>query len=486
MARQAKYKYTSSKYKKQAAQKLIELCLESMAPNVIADVTCKPRPADYLSLNWDIDDKRYIGYYDFKQPDSMVKIPKDWDERKEFKSNYIKRFWTSNGLIGRIRGLLSCPAFKNGSIVDRMALFITSEVNICFVDFRRVFRYIFGVRDAELYAALKELIKLQVVTIASMRDDDKLVTGPFILQAISCGMESLRCDINPEWQKRDGHGTWYELLLMRLISIDNLLMRMFMYCVDDLDDSWHIKIDHIKPFHALDQYYNRQKGSVLNILPYLCELMNIQTRDMDMAHFVVDTGDEYAEYLMRMYVLDEAIRHNAKKILDAISRINHPGSFQYVTFNQEDMKDCEETADESDIQQAIRILKDEEQSIPKDPKTGKVINAEKMRYILEKIPQIFSLKSLYQIFIEFDTDEEVVRREVRALCKSHRIVSPGRGLYCSIQYAEDHFGKVGVSNQVDPTETLGDSIQKSLMDRLEDALNILNKECSRLIRSDKG
>ena len=480
MARRKDDKYTTAKYKKEGAKKLVNLCVESMSPNVIADVTSRPRPVDQISVCWNLEEDRAIVYKNSGNMDSEIgrEFQADGDIH-DVMSEKGRKFWTSAGLLGRIRGWMAVPAFASGSIVDRMGLFMTSEVTISFIDLRKVFRYIFGVNDAELYASLKELIKQRVISIASAHDEDNFIAGPFILQADGCGLESLmnRCD--PGWNGHFGHGTWYPLLMMPELRIDGLLMRMFLYCLDDLDNHWNAKPDEIVPFKALYDYFVEKTGDYHTCEDYIRELMQIQTRELKFEEYQLTDGDKRADKLMFGMVLDETIEREEKRILAAAEMCNQPEKYIYVSFDRDNALVCNETADDADIRQAVSLLNDKMNALKKDSKTSKVVNAEKILFVIEEIPKVFSLKTLYEIFKIFDTDEEVVRRDVRALCRKNLIVSAGRGLYCSKKYADSHFNRIGNVSDVYKDEPLGNNLMNGLLKRLDGAIDLLNKElCS--------
>ena len=470
--------YTTAKYKKACAQKLVDLCLESMSPNVIASVTCRPRLLNHVSVRWSLDDHLYIGQ--MEQPGDKQKTSNNWNIFNELDTEIGKKFRTSEGLLGRLSGLLSCPGFSNGSLVEQMGLFLASEVNIYFEDFRKVYRYIFGVSDVELYAAIKELMRQNLVMIVSVRNQDSHAVGPFILQIVSACKASLTATCDIEWANAQGMGTYYHPMKLKLLQVDGLLMRMFLYCVNELDQDLYPKIEDIEPYCELKSFFENKPGSHDRSYHYLRELMQIRTRELNPADEIRDdSGDEYWErYYLRM-VLDEFIEKNQKKILDAIHQTSHSDMYQYSAFDRQNNKYFEETAELSDIEEGIKLLKLHQDELRRDEKTGKIINAEKIMFILNKIEKIFSLKSLYEIFNYFDTDEEVVRRDVRSLCKKGEIVSAGRGLYCSKQYAEMHFSKIGRHPDDSVNETLEENVFNALVDQLNHAIDIVDKEMKR-------
>ena len=128
-------------------------------------------------------------------------------------------------------------------------------------------------------------------------------------------------------------------------------------------------------------------------------------------------------------------------IESVISKYKNCTDYIYDFSDPKTFEDPTETATEDDVRDAIELLNANQDSLRKDRKTGKVINAEKIIYILNEIQEIFSLKSLYKVFESFDTDPEVVRRDVRKLEKDKKIVMARRGLYCSVDYAESHAKK---------------------------------------------
>lgn len=460
------------------ANSLVELCIQSMAPNVVADVTAHSK---YIpeSIAWTFCDNRFIGYRELSSNKSShgAKRPDDWDARRELESEYGRRFWTDEGMLGRLRGLSVCYAFAKGSLVDHIALFITSEVNIAFLDFRKVFQYIYGVNDIELYAALKELIQRSVIVVASVHDRDDRAVGPFTLHAAVCSKEACLCSYSGVHDKTTGKGTWFCAIQMTEAQIDGLLMRMFAYCCDDLKG-----MVSIEPFDTIRQCYEDAKGSLDACYGYLHELLMIKTRDIDVNDYII-TDKEYEDQVQFVQLLDNTIHRNLRRIQKAFRNGTNPDEYIYIpnTFSIPPSNDT--IADDADIQKAIQLLQNNMDSLRKDKKTGKAVNAEKVHYVFNMIPKVFPLKTLYEIFKHFDTDAEVVRRDVRTLCRKNQVIAIERGMYCSKQYADEHFSRVG-RNPAEEKNILESCINSTLKE-LSVAMDLLCKSLANLTENNE-
>ena len=466
-------KHSLVSHKKFSAKKIMELCFASMAPNVIADVTSRPRINDWLSVQWDLDQALFIGNRESGDENADA-----WDIRHELASETGRKFWTAAGMLGRIRGLISSDLFRKGSLVDKMYLFMVSEVSIKFTDFRTIFRHIFGVNDAELFASVRELAKQNAITIISMRKNDEMAVGPFIIQSAVCGMESFAMMFDCNWVNQTRGCTVYPVHSLTLLQLDGLIMHMFMYC--NMDTELQCTPDDIRAFHVLDEYYHAGIGSLDACYPYLCELMRVETRDIIKDDLCLPKDREYEEKCALVEAIYHLQQRYKKKLIETAKQSTQPAAYQYLCCPIE-----KENADQSDIDRAITLLKTEMDSLRKDPKTGKVINTEKICRILNTIPKIFSLKSMYEIFKQFDMDQEVVRRDVRALCKKGIIVSVGRGLYCSRQYADEHLGKVGTMSDSSDDDTVQDQLISTLMNKLDGEFKRLQKVINKLSKIEE-
>ncbi|MBO4351082.1 MAG: hypothetical protein J6A01_09085 [Proteobacteria bacterium] len=474
MARGTRGRYMTQKMMK-GANRLVELCIQSMSPNVVADVTARARILPE-SIDWTFCDNWFIGYREegLDKLTNAVKRPDDWGVGCEIESEYGRRFWTHEGMLGRLRGLSACQAFAQGSLVDRLELFIISEVNIAFLDFRKVFQYIYGVNDIELYSALKELIRRADIAIASVHNCDEYAVGPFTLHAAACSKEACMGCYLDESGKPLARGTWYDVMSMKALQLDGLLMHMFAGCLDNLRDDRECQI---VPFNVLKQCYEVKNGPLDNCCGYLHELMMIKTRNIIADDYDVTQG-EFEKRLRFVQSLDNSMHLHIRRIQKAAHSGSDPDEYMYIMNTPNIIPVCDETADESDIEKAIQLLEKNMDSLRRDKKTGKVINAEKVRFVFNEIPKVFSLKSLYEIFERFDTEAEVVRRDVRSLCKKGQIIAIERGMYCSKEYADDHFVRIGRNPSEE--ETILESCVNTAMKNLATAMDLLSKSLSNL------
>ncbi len=447
-----------------SVKKLFEYYLQSLTPPVVEMVS------EDVYLSW--VQTVWLGNFGnkmvgFKDPDpSLVdkkgKLKAPWTIENELSSKAGRLLRTPASIIGRIGNLYKCRAFYASSITEMMQLILVTEQKLYFRDFRILMRYVFGMTDWQLYILLMQLYRDSEICIVSNSDEHGKPIGPFIIQSQYTNPDMikyhLKC-IQDAWDTRDEPISKDALLfdpeidpdlrndlhsgniwfwIDAFIAVDELLARMFASIDDDLDED-AASMPDVRQFNALNQYFDSEENlSIDDCYPYLLELLNIKSRDD-----VVLTPEHMDTHKLDAFVnaYKQYKKDNAEMIENVISKYKNCTDYIYDFSDPKTFEDPTETATEDDVRDAIELLNANQDSLRKDRKTGKVINAEKIIYILSEIPEIFSLKSLYKVFEAFDTDPEVVRRDVRKLEKDKKIVMARRGLYCSVDYAESHAKK---------------------------------------------
>ncbi len=445
-------------------KKLFEYHLLSLTPPDVELVT-EEHCLSWVQAIWHaLYGPKLIG---FKDPDPHLvdkkgRLKAPWTIENELSSKLGKQLRTSASIIGRIGNLYKCRAFYTSSITDMLQLILNTEQKMTFGDFRKLLRYVFGITDWQLYILLVHLYRDSEICIVSNSDAHGKPIGPFIIQSRYTNIDmmgyQIRCmqdlwvtkdepipkgaplfdpETDPDARNELHSGNiWF--WIDSYIAPDELMARMFASIDDELDED-SACIAEIRQFQALNNYFNDEvDNSVDACYPYLLELFNIKSGDdvqLTQEHMDAEKLDEFVK-IYKQYKKD-----NVGKIEDIIEKYKNCTDYSYDFADAKTFEEPTETATDDDVRNAIELLNANQGALRKDRKTGKVINAEKIIYILNEIPEIFSLKSLYKIFEAFDTEPEVVRRDVRKLEKDKKIVMARRGLYCSVDYAESHAKK---------------------------------------------
>ena len=446
------------------AQRLVTLCLRGRAPATAAFVT-RDRAMRPASLEWRREERFFLA--------ERLGAPGDAEGfMRELRSEKARRFWACDGMPGRLRALCGCTAFQSASVVDAVALFLAVEECIRPAALRKVFRYVFGVGDAEFYAAVRELVRGGNAMIASVRPDDEMGVGPFVLLPAESGREC--------WFARHGDdGTlfWYDLYATDAACVEALLMRLFLECADDLDDNPCANGAQIQAYAALGAFYHGESGTIDGCYPYVRELLEIGSRET--CDLRLPTDD--ARYMRNARALEKEMTKNRAQILNDTP--TQPPQNVYIPPQRQVVLDML-GATKDDCDRAHEVLCDDIDSLRRDAKSGKTIHAEILRHVLEEIPKVFPLKSLYRIFegcdIEgCDMEPEEIRRNVRELCAAGAIVMAGRGIYCSIACADQNFIKYPKYENKSEADLLNE-VLKEQIEKLEQAVGLLDREVGKI------
>ena len=464
MGKSKRTKQSSSKPESSTIKKLFEYHLKSLSLPVVELVT-ENSCMSWISAIWNsIWGVKMVG---FKAPDPSfvdkngnLKAP--WTIENELSSKLGKLLRTPASIIGRITNLYKCSAFYTSSLIEILQIIMVTEQKLYFEDLRRLLRYVFGITDMDLYILLGHLYRECEICVVANGDERGNPVGPFIIQsmytnpdttlyhlkmmqesfenrdeAISKDEPLFEPEIDPDTRTDMHKGNtwfWYD----SFIAIDELLVRMFASIDDELDDVNALTKD-IPQYNALERYFNSDDNPPIDeCYPYLLELLNIKSGD-DVTLSPNPIKADRIDEIVKSY--KQYKKGNADKIKDIVDKNENCTDYFYDFSDPKTFEEPTETATEDDIREAIELLNANQDTLRKDRKTGKVINAEKIVYILNEISQIFSLKSLYKVFEAFDTDPEVVRRDIRKLENDKRIVMAKRGLYCSVEYADLHAKK---------------------------------------------
>ena len=437
------------------ANRIVSMCIASREPDVVEAVT-RIKNMSLASIRWGKEERTCLEGYTGGGGNAV-------GFARELVSAKARQFWTSSGILGRLRAYNGCLAFSSASIVDAMSLFLANEVCIRPEDFRKVFRYVFGVSDVEFLAALRELVKNGTMVIASVCADDNAGYGPFVLLCAETGGDSVYA-----WHIDDPNApqpTIYDVACMNSMMLDALLMRMFIVC--DIDDNPEASGQDIEPYAALDRFYVDGTGTLDDCYPYIQELLEIGSREK----LSWERTGNAANYQRAISALDKAVWRNRIHFQDDDCTADN--EVVYCPPPNEELQ--EQLADEQDCAHACDILKQNMDLLRKGCKSGKTVHSEIIRFVLDEIPKIFTFKTMYDIFAECDMEPEVIRRNVYALCKDGTIVKVRRGMYCSKSYADAYFLKYVKNNTVD-NDTFWNDILKTQFNKLEKQLSILCRE----------
>ncbi|MBQ9394122.1 MAG: hypothetical protein IJU23_01220 [Proteobacteria bacterium] len=440
------------------ANKIVSLCIESRNPDVVAAVT-RVSALRLASIRWSQEERLFLEGH-FGDGGNAVGFA------REIASVKARRFWTSCGMLGRLRALNRCPAFIHASIVDAMALFIANEDCIRTEGLRKVFRFLFGIGDVEFFAALRELVKNGLISLTSVRPNDDMGIGPFVVVFTETGGENWHA----RWGQSGQKLTWYDLCATDTMTLETALMHSLIEC--DIDDNPMASGLEIAPYAALDRFYNDGVGTLDDCYSYVCELLEIGSRESCDWSFSHDD----AKYCRYVTAIQKAIRRN-RNLFHCQSRAEDMG-FVYCPPVPDYLQD-NQYASEQDCTNAREILKSNIETLRKGMKSGRTVHAEIIRFALDEIPKIFSLKAMYDIFADCDMEPEVIRRNVYALCREGSVIKVGRGLFCSKSYADSHFTKYIKNNAKDNGEFLSEILNEQIQ-KLEKGLSILFREFEKL------
>lgn len=428
---------------RQLAKRIVDLRIYATTSGITTDITDRPSHM-VVPLAWTLNAHDWVG---MMEPDARYltktgKLKKRWNPVMELDSTVGQLYRTHQGLLGRLNGLMNCEAFAEASLLEKMKLFMVSEWRIRFEDYRKYFRYLFGVSDRELYACLKALYQEKNICIISARQEDERGLGPFVLQYGPTCREALMLYQDPTWVKNNIKGSWFGRFADHDIEVDGMLARLFMYCAEEIDAPDTL-VDDTDPCRTLTEYLFDAAG-LDAAYPYIKELMQIQTRDLDISNLEQTISEEEMELFIQAW--EDVTQENIDHIRQQEARLEDDDEYEYDFYDYKTNSWPTETATAEDIQRAIELLRENMDSIRKGKTTGKPVNAERILFVLNEIPRIFSLKSLYEIFDAFDTLPDVVRRDIRACANAHLIITVKRGLYCSKAYAEKYARKWGLSD----------------------------------------
>ena len=404
--------------------------------------------------------------YKSSKADLHKSIPQNqWTIRDELSSNIGRRFRTNASVLGRIRNLETCEIFQKASILNKLILFLNTEDKLYFNDLRRLMRYIYGITDSELYVLLYQLYLNSKICIISNNDDNGKPIAPFIIQSANTNLDvqsfqlqnmSACADYLSNIMNGAPKTQSFDLFYYNIVNnnstitgnntrfscndpnCDLIFVRMFNSVEDSLDAP--DASDEDIPQHAALKKYFLQNGiePLDNCYPYLMELLTIKT-GTDVSLFPSQTNSDELARIVLMY---KKYRSDHRSQIERAKDTTNNEFDCYYDFSKPDSFDEPyETATDDDIRHAIELVNANQDILRKDRKTGKVINAEKIIFIMNEIPEIYSLKSLYKIFEAFDTEPEVVRRDIKKLEEKKQIIKVKRGLYCSVDYAETHAKK---------------------------------------------